>query len=227
MALRTMRELPDFVMAPGSPDMLGWAVHDRDDLLTGTVVDLVVETEEKVIRLIGVRLGDGRHILIHVAALDLNEDRGAVKVFRLSREEIHAQPPYTPPTLSEDIEARYEDLFKHAEPVGAWEPSPLDIPFPPLKARSDRLKNPPFGRKPKSPPPQEVRLPYEREGEGAEVPIKTGIFAASMPWDIADAGHKESPDTPGPEADAEVLWQAEQPGLPSALGGRRKNPEEE
>ncbi|MNL75814.1 hypothetical protein D3C87_2016840 [compost metagenome] len=60
------------------------------------------------------------------------------------------------------------------------------------------------------------------------MPIKTGIFAASMPWDIADAGRQEArAETPGPEADAEVLWQAEQPGLPSALGGRRQPPEEE
>lgn len=227
MALRAMRELPDYEMAPGSPDLLGWAVHDRNERPVGTVVDMVVETEASEVWLIGVMLGDGRHVLLEVAGLDLNEDRGVVKAFRLTREELQEQPGYTPPTLSEELEARYAERYRHQEPVGAWEPSPLDVPFPGLRARSDRMKHPTFGRKAKVTAPKQVHLPHARQAEAAETPIKTGIFAASMPWDLADAGRKAKPDTPGPDADHEVLWQAEQPGLPSALGGKRERREEE
>lgn len=227
MAFMAMRELPDYVMAPGSPDLLGWAVCDRDGHLAGVVVDVVVDTDHDEVRLIGARLGDGTHVLVNVAALDLNEDRGSCKVFGLTREELHAQPPYAPPTLSADVARRYDELFRHEEPIGAWEPSPLDIPFPPLRARGDRLRHPPFGRKPKEPVMHQVHLPHLRTPESTETPVKAGIFAASMPWDIADVGHEVTPDRPGPAADTEVLWQAEQPGMRSAMGGSRPKHEEE
>ncbi|HEY9898998.1 MAG TPA: hypothetical protein V6D00_07440 [Pantanalinema sp.] len=227
MALKAMRELPDYVLAPGSPDLVGWAVHDREDRPCGIVVDVVVDTDTNAICLAGIRLGDGRHVLVEVAALDLDEDLGVARVFKLSREELHARPSYVPPTLGADVERRYEALFRHQEPVGAWEPSPLDVPFPGLSSRSDRMRHPPFGRKARAHAVQEVHLPHERETVGAEMPIKTGIFAASMPWDIVDAGHETTPEIPGPDADNEVLWQAEQPGLPSAMGSRRPKHEEE
>lgn len=227
MALKAMRELPDYVMAEGEPDVLGWMVCDQDGQLAGSVVDLVIDTERDEVELLGIQLGDGCHVLVPVSKLDVNEDRGAVKVIDLSREGLKSQPPYTLPTLSQDIARRYEELFRHVEPVGAWEPSPLDIRIPPLRARGDRLRHPPFGRKPITPPMHPVRFPQLRTPEHEASALKAGVFAASMPWDIADAGREVSPDIPGPAADTETLWQAEQPGLRSALGGSRPLPGEE
>ncbi|HEY9857150.1 MAG TPA: PRC-barrel domain-containing protein, partial [Stenomitos sp.] len=119
MALKAMRELPDYVMAPGSPDVEGWQVHDRDDHVTGTVIDLVVETGTDLVRYLVVQLCDGKHVLVPMGDLDLDEDMGVIRMVNHTRDEVEALPAYSPPNLTPELEKRYYILFQRHEPAGA------------------------------------------------------------------------------------------------------------
>ena len=140
MALKALRELPDVEMAPGSPNILGWSVHDESEELVGSVVDLMVDTIHGEVRYIGVQLGNGKDVLIPFGAIDLDEDRGRLKVVGHSRTQIEELPPYTPPVLSPELEERYYILFKRTEPVGASRPSPPDYRFAPFIPHHPRLR---------------------------------------------------------------------------------------
>lgn len=203
MPLKAMRELPDYEMAPGSPDVLGWQVHDEADRPVGNVVDLMVDTQANQVPYLGVRLGNGQSVLVPIGSLDLDLDRGFIKVVDMTREQLADLPAYEAPTLSPEVEQRYYVLFHREEPVGAWEPSPPNYQLSHFQARTEGVRRLVQGLKPRS---------------GAEKPgDRLGIFAASMPWDIAHLA-------PGPEAitepeyPSEPLWQSEQPGFPAGLG---------
>lgn len=254
MALKAMRELPDYVMAPGSPDVEGWQVHDRNDHVAGTVIDLLVDTHGDLVRYLVVQLGDGKAVLVPLGDLDLDEDMGVIRLLQHARSDLEALPAYTPPGLSQELERRYYVLFRREEPVGAADMSPLDYRLPPFRVqaeRTDRLMRSPRRRQqlteshsapvaPPDPPREKAEQrpeAEERSGLGSD-PIKglpgvgAGIFVSNEPWDIAnlpvDKASRRQGDLErlGPNAQEEALWQSEQPGVPSALGFERELPEE-
>lgn len=236
MALKAMRELPDYVMAEGSPDVEGWQVHDRDHHVAGTVIDLVVDTQGDEVRYLVVQLTNGKSVLMALGELDLDEATGVVRQVRMSRSDMEALPVYTPPVLSQELEERYYVLFKREEPVGAADMSPLDYRIPPFRARGDRMDRLMRGPRRKSgeQAPGGPLFARRRDGsaQGAQplpgMPGKgPGLFAENAPWSPEKQAAEPSGDRMGPEADAEALWQSEQPGISSAFGARRDLPEEE
>lgn len=209
MALKAMRELPDFVMAKGSPDVEGWQVHDRDARVAGTVIDLVVDTRGDLVRYLVVQLGDGKHVLVPVGDLDLDEAMGVVRLVTLTREALAQLPAYQPPALSPELEQRYYVLFRREEPVGAADMSPLDYRIPPFRARGDRVDRLMHGPQRQSgvqlhaervsheaiaqetDAKLEAMAQAERQGPGKPVSglpnvVGVGLLAASEPWDILD-----------------------------------------
>lgn len=215
--LKTLRELPDWEMAAGAPDVLGWTVYDSEEHPVGPVVDILIDTAADEVRYVGVQLGTGEEVLLPIGELDMNEDEGALRAVDCDRNDLARLPRFTPPKLSAEIERRYMVLFKREEPVGAWDISPLDYQLPPFKARGSRMERfaHAFAPRRQNPTgPQATPEPGAPRGLGAAV----GIFAAHMPW----AMEPDAPLQPGPEANPEVLWQAEQPGLGAALGARRE-----
>lgn len=236
MALKAMRELPDYVMAEGSPDVEGWQVHDRDDHVAGTVIDLVVDTRGDEVRYLVLQLTSGKSVLMPLGELDLDEATGVVRQLRMSRMDLEALPAYTSPVLSQELEKRYYVLFKREEPVGAADMSPLDYRIPPFRARGDRMDRLMRGPRKTSgeQAPAGPLFARRRDGstQGAEplqgMPGKgPGLFAENAPWSPEKQAAEASGDRPGPEADTEALWQSEQPGISSAFGARRDLPEEE
>lgn len=269
MALKAMRELPDYIMAPGSPDVEGWQVHDRNHQVVGTVVDLIVDTRGDEVRYLAVQQTDGRTVLLPLGDLDLDESRGIIRSVTRTREELSDLPVYTPPSLTPEIEERYYVLFRREEPIGAADMSPLDYRIPPFRARGDRMESlvrgpqrtigtrVPIERgEPAESTRREGRMErragrdegleqrledrMERRGERRDTrppgPVKgmpgekPGLFAAQEPWVMADKSEDPAVrgefDHLGPDAEREVLWQSEQPGVRSALGVSRDLPEE-
>jgi len=207
MALKAMRELPDFEMAPGSPNVLGWQVQDELERPVGNVQDLIVDTETYQVRYLGVRLTNGRSVMIPVGSLDLNLDRGWAKVVDVTREQMTGLPDYQPAALTPEIEARYYVLFHREEPVGAWEPSPPNYELPRFRPRTDRMQQV-FGK---------LRPRARAEGKPGD---HVALFAANMPWNISPLT-EEGDQIQEPTDKKEPLWQSEQPGVPAALGALR------
>lgn len=243
MALKAMRELPDYVMEAGSPDVEGWQVHDRNDQVVGTVIDLIVDTRRDEVRYLVIQLTGGKDVLMPVGDLDLDEAMGVIRAVTLSRADLEAMPAYASPTLSSEVEERYYILFRREEPVGAADMSPLDYRIPPFRARGERMEH--LMRGPRRLQPGQTRVPVEGERlfaqrrEDARLgkergPVKgmpgpgPGLFAANDPWNLAQQaeGRPGEFDRLGADADREALWQSEQPGMSSAMGAKRDLPEE-
>ena len=100
--LRRLRDLTDFEVADGSPDVRGWAVRGADGRALGRVHELIVDLTALKVRYLDVVLdaefrtseADGHILLpIGVAALDAEADN--VFVPALTAESVRRYPPYT------------------------------------------------------------------------------------------------------------------------------------
>ncbi|MFD2718744.1 PRC-barrel domain-containing protein [Hymenobacter monticola] len=109
--LRRLRDLTDFEVADGNPDVRGWTVRGGDGQALGTVYELIVEPEAMKVRYLDIEL-DGRfhinehenHILlpIGVAALDTDDDN--VFVPALTAESVLNYPPYVEIQITREYE---------------------------------------------------------------------------------------------------------------------------
>jgi len=102
MHLRRLRDLSDFEVADGSPDVRGWAVRGGDGKKFGDVHELIVEEDALKVRYLDVELDQtlqvdkrASHILLPIGAAALDEDGDNVFVPSLTVETVLEYPPYT------------------------------------------------------------------------------------------------------------------------------------
>jgi|SRR6476469_155533 len=123
--LRRLRDLTDFEVADGNPDVRGWTVRGGDGKALGQVHELIVDPEALKVRYLDIEL-DGRfqineherHILlpIGVAAIDADDDN--VFVPALNSQTVLNYPAYVELQITRD----YEEAMLRAlgqEPAGA------------------------------------------------------------------------------------------------------------
>ena len=112
--LRRLRDLPDFEVATGQPDVRGWTVRGSDGKPLGQVYELIIDPEALKVRYLDVELdaqnarsSHETHILlpIGVAALDADDDN--VFVPGLSQASVKNYPPY----VELQITREYEDAM--------------------------------------------------------------------------------------------------------------------
>ena len=109
--LRRLRDLADFEVADGSPDVRGWTVRGNDGQSLGTVHELIVDADALKVRYLDVEL-DGRfhineqenHILLPIGAASLDDDGDNVFVPALNAESVLSYPPYVEIQISRDYE---------------------------------------------------------------------------------------------------------------------------
>ena len=109
--LRRLRDLTDFEVADGNPDVRGWTVRGNDGQALGTVFELIVEPEAMKVRYLDVEL-DGRfhinehgnHILLPIGAASLDDDGDNVFVPALNAESVLNYPPYVEIQITRDYE---------------------------------------------------------------------------------------------------------------------------
>jgi len=100
--LRRLRDLTDFEVADGNPDVRGWAVRGGDGRALGVVHELLVEPEALKVRYLDVEL-DARfqisshenHILLPIGAASLDAEDDNVFVPALNAESVLHYPPYS------------------------------------------------------------------------------------------------------------------------------------
>ncbi|GAA4366536.1 hypothetical protein GCM10023185_37750 [Hymenobacter saemangeumensis] len=109
--LRRLRDLTDFEVADGNPDVRGWTVRGADGKALGRVYELIVEPEALKVRYLDIELDahfktneHERHILlpIGVAAIDAEDDN--VFVPALDSEKVLSYPPYIELQVTRDYE---------------------------------------------------------------------------------------------------------------------------
>lgn len=111
MHLRRLRDLTDFEVADGSPDVRGWSVRGADGQKFGEVSELIVEEEALKVRYLDIELDSRlrankheRHILLPIGVAALDEEGDNVFVPALTLETVVEYPPYSEIQISRDYE---------------------------------------------------------------------------------------------------------------------------
>lgn len=109
--LRRLRDLTDFEVADGNPDVRGWTVRGGDGQGLGVVYELIVEPEALKVRYLDVELDArfqrGQHenrILLPVGVASLDADDDNVFVPALNAETVLQYPPYSEIQITRDHE---------------------------------------------------------------------------------------------------------------------------
>ena len=109
--LRRLRDLSDFEVADGNPDVRGWTLRGNDGLPLGTVFELIVDVEALKVRYLDVEL-DSRfhinehenHVLLPIGAASLDDDGDNVFVPALNAELVLNYPPYVEIQITREYE---------------------------------------------------------------------------------------------------------------------------
>lgn len=109
--LRRLRDLTDFEVADGNPDVRGWTVRGADGQALGLVHELIVDPEALKVRYLDVEL-DARfhinehenHILLPIGVASLDTDGDNVFVPALNAESVLDYPPYVEIQITREYE---------------------------------------------------------------------------------------------------------------------------
>ncbi|UOQ75764.1 PRC-barrel domain-containing protein [Hymenobacter sp. 5516J-16] len=115
--LRRLRDLSDFEVADGNPDVRGWAVRGADGQQFGQVHELIVDTDALKVRYLDVELDErlninerDRHILLPIGVAALDEEADNVFVPSLTARSVLEYPPY----VEIQISRQYEEAMLRA-----------------------------------------------------------------------------------------------------------------
>jgi photosynthetic reaction center H subunit len=109
--LRRLRDLTEFEVADGSPDVRGWAVRGGDGKKFGEVFELIVDVDALKVRYLDVELDSElriseheRHILLPIGVAALDEDGDNVFVTSLDIDSVLDYPPYVEIQITREYE---------------------------------------------------------------------------------------------------------------------------
>ena len=115
--LRRLRDLTEFEVADGNPDVRGWAVRGADGQQFGQVFELIVDADALKVRYLDVELDESlninerdRHILLPIGVAALDEEADNVFVPSLTARSVLEYPPY----VEIQITREYEQAMLHA-----------------------------------------------------------------------------------------------------------------
>jgi uncharacterized protein (TIGR02271 family) len=113
-----MRQLDDFKVADGDPDVRGWEVMSADGRKIGEVEELMVDTAAMKVRYLDVEVErgmlarDGSHVLVPIGYARLERDDRRVMVDNLQSAQLAALPVYDSSPMTRDFEERVETGFR-------------------------------------------------------------------------------------------------------------------
>ncbi len=112
-----MRQLDDFKVAEGDPDVRGWEVMSADGRRIGQVEELMVDTEAMKVRYLDVEVeqgmvAEGGHVLVPIGYARLERDDRRVLVDNLQSSELSTMPVYDRSPITRDFEDRVETGFR-------------------------------------------------------------------------------------------------------------------
>jgi len=112
-----MRQLDDFKVAEGDPDVRGWEVMSADGRRIGQVEELMVDTEAMKVRYLDVEVeqgmvAEGGHVLVPIGYARLEQDGRRVMVDNLQSSQLATMPVYDRSPVTRDFEDRVETGFR-------------------------------------------------------------------------------------------------------------------
>ena len=110
--LRRLRDLPDFEVADGHPDVRGWAVRGATGAALGTVQELLVDAAAQQVRYLDAQLTVPRpkRVLIPLQLASLDAETSSVFVPALTDAAVAAYPAYAEELLT----PAYVGALRHA-----------------------------------------------------------------------------------------------------------------
>ena len=115
--LRRLRDLPDFEVATGQPDVRGWTVRGADGKPLGQVHELIIDPEALKVRYLDVELDPRNarsphetHILLPIGVANLDPEADNVFVPGLNQLTVKDYPPY----IELQITRQYEEAMLRA-----------------------------------------------------------------------------------------------------------------
>jgi len=111
MHLRRLRDMAEFEVASGNPDVRGWSVRGSDGKKFGEVYELIVEEEALKVRYLDIELDSAlninerdRHILLPIGVAALDEESDNVFVPSLTSESVLYYPPFVEIQITREYE---------------------------------------------------------------------------------------------------------------------------
>ncbi|HEX8697091.1 MAG TPA: DUF2382 domain-containing protein [Longimicrobium sp.] len=113
-----LKQLDDFKVAEGEPDVRGWDVVSADGRKIGEVEELLVDTGAMKVRYLDVDLDNSliagdpdRHVLVPIGYARLERERDCVVVDNLNASDLASLPAYDHRPLTRDFETSVRDSF--------------------------------------------------------------------------------------------------------------------
>lgn len=117
-----LRDLPDFEVAEGNPDVRGWEVKAGDGQKVGEVHELMIDQTAGRVRYLDVEVdknvagSKGQHVLIPIGSAQLEESGDRVMVSGLASSQVRTLPPYKRQALTREYEAQVLQCFGTSRP---------------------------------------------------------------------------------------------------------------
>ncbi|UYZ61827.1 PRC-barrel domain-containing protein [Hymenobacter weizhouensis] len=109
--LRRLRDLTEFEVADGDPDVRGWTARGADGIAFGQVAELIVDVDALKVRYLDIELDYSlginerdRRILLPIGVAAIDEDGDNVFVPSLTAESVLEYPPYAEVHISREYE---------------------------------------------------------------------------------------------------------------------------
>lgn len=102
IALRRLRDLPEFEVADGYPDVRGWAVRGATGTALGTVQELLVDPDAQQVRYLDAQLTalGPKRVLLPLRLATLDPETTSVFVPALTDAAVTAYPTYAEELLT-------------------------------------------------------------------------------------------------------------------------------
>ncbi len=102
ITLRRLRDLPDFEVADGHPDVRGWAVRGANGTALGTVQELLVDPAAQQVRYLDAQLTGAvpKRVLLPLRLAALDAETTSVFVPALTEAAVAAYPAYAEELLT-------------------------------------------------------------------------------------------------------------------------------
>lgn len=91
--LKALKDLPDYQLAEGEPDVRGWPVFDQSGRQVGNIQSLIVDTDENKVRYLCVDV-QGTNRMIPIGQTELDESAGQARLRPSAWTEIGRYPEY-------------------------------------------------------------------------------------------------------------------------------------
>ncbi|OGX90742.1 hypothetical protein BEN49_00105 [Hymenobacter coccineus] len=103
MSLRRLRDLPDFEVADGHPDVRGWAVRGASGTVLGTVSELLVDADAEQVRYLDAQFTGApgpKRVLLPLRLATLDAEARSLFMPSLTEAAVAAYPAYAEELLT-------------------------------------------------------------------------------------------------------------------------------